>query len=118
MHHHDDGAKLRERKDSFSSGTHEVCVWGAGGGGGRCLLRQGAMGLVPELPVPPPVRHVCADRQPPLLPEHLLDQLSAGDVHHHHGAVGGLPKRTVDLTLLHLSGHSELKVTPALYTKV
>lgn len=76
------------------------------------------MGLVPELPVPPPVRHVRADGQSPLLPEHLLDQLSAGNVHHHHGAVRGLPKGTIDLTLLHLSGHSELRVTQLFIQKV
>lgn len=45
------------------------------------------MGLVLELSVPPPVRHVCSHWVSPLLPEHVLYQISVGHVHHDHGAV-------------------------------
>lgn len=68
----------------------------------RCLLRQGSMGLVPELTVPPPVGHVCPYGVFPLLPEDLLYQVSTGYVNHDHGAILGLPKRPVDLIVFHL----------------
>lgn len=65
------------------------------------------MGLVPERPVPPPVGHVCPDGVSALLPEHLLYQVGAGYVHHHHGAVLGLPERPVDLAVFHLGADSQ-----------
>ena len=61
------------------------------------------MGLVPELSVAPPVRHICPDRVSPLLPQHLLYQLGAGHVDHNQRAVCGLPQGTVDLAVLYLA---------------
>lgn len=75
-------------------------------GWGVHLLCQRSMGLAPELSVSPPVGHVCPDRVPPLLPEHLLYQLSAGHIHHDHRAVLWLPQRTVDLAVLDLWANS------------
>lgn len=65
-------------------------------------LCQRSMGLVPELSVGPPVGHVCPDWVPPLLPQNLLYQLSAGHVHHNQGAVLRFPQSAVDPAVLDL----------------
>lgn len=65
-------------------------------------LCEGAVGMISQLPVASPVGHVCADREPSLLSQHLFDQFSTGHVHNHQRPILRLPQGTIDLAMFNL----------------
>ena len=67
-------------------------------------LCEGAVGMVTQLPVASPVGHVSTDGEPPLLPQHLLNQFSTGHIHNHQRSVFRLPQGTIYLAVFNLMG--------------